>query len=184
MKPVGEFYSFDGKVQFLPGGYITVTEVDGKSKQYAFNGSGFVATKEPIPLTLRAWVSFDWEGVDYLNEINRKNFDHGLQAFVPKSSKVKKVISVERPKGKTLYLVCYTTKVVDTPIAVVAVLDEEVDPHKPAKFRRLWRKELIIGDYGQFEHQSIPGVGDFILLYSAYLSSNSVRTLQIYKLSD
>ena len=185
IKHVGEFYSLGGTVQFLPGGYIIVTDVDGKSKQYVFNGSSFVASKEAIPPKLRAWVSFEWEGVDYLNQINRQSYDPGLDAFVPKSARVKQVISVNRPHGKTLFLVCYTTKVVDTPISVVAVLDEEADPHKPMKFRRLWKKVLTYGDYGQFEHQSIPGVGDFILLYSAYPGGSSVnRSLDVYKLSD
>jgi hypothetical protein len=191
IKQIGEFYSIDGTVQFLPGGYAVATE-DGRTKLYVFRGSGFVLSHDPPP-NLEAWTSFDWEGVDYLNQIDRKDLDPGLRALLPNAAHVKKVIVLDQPTGKTLSLVCYTVKSSErfvsldsTDIVVAAVLDEEVSPNRPPKFDKLWEQKLKANEsYGEFEHQSVPGQGDFILLYTASPGGDSVdRTLTIYKTSN
>jgi hypothetical protein len=189
LKLAREFHSIGGSVQFLPGGFVIVTE-DGKSTRYAFRSSGFVTSQEVLAPSLRSWIAFDWEGVDYLDQLNRKDFDPDIRAFLPNPAKVKKVLTLSQPDGTSLLLVCYTSRSAQplalpeaTDISVLAVLDSEKDPHKPAKFQKEWEKKVAANaSYGEFELQTVPRVGTFILLYSASTGGDAVdRALSVYR---
>jgi hypothetical protein len=141
-----------------------------------------------------SWTSFDWEGVDYLDQLDVKSFDPDLRAFLPSSARVKKVLSIPLSPGRgTLVLICSThmssAKFVPpdaTDIFITAVIDRELEQHKAPKFEKLWEKLVVENSsYGQFMFEILPGNRALVLLYSAVPGGGSVdRTLNVFRLVE
>lgn len=193
LQTVGEFTANAGQVQFLPGAHILKAESNRK-EHFVYNKSKFVPDGAPLPATLETWISFDWTSVDYLDQIDRKNFDPDIRLFLPERVRVKKVIILPLSVNQgRLILVCYTQKskakatfLNATNILVTALLDEQSDATKPGQYRRLWTKKLQTNsDYGDFLLEKVPGVGMFILLYSAEVAASSTdATLSVYRITE
>jgi len=192
LEHIAEFSAAGGQVQFLPGGYVIKME-DGQKERYIYQDFKFQHFEGQMPLVLDNWTSFDWGSVDYLDQINRQDFDHGLAPFLQRAAKIKKILEIPLSgnKGK-LVLICYTSKsqgkaltLNATDIFVTGVVDTETDIHKPSKFRKLWDGKLEEqSDYGDFIYEDIPNVGPFVLLYSTQSAGDSVdATLNVYRVA-
>lgn len=196
LRHVKQFYAVNGNVQFLPGAYVIVTEygdvhfqqdappvVDkAEKKRYKWEGAQFVAVKGPLAPELENWVSFD--SVDFLNQIDLKDFDPDLEAFLPRSRKVKKVLSISfAGKKQLLELICYLK---GRNLFLTGVID--TDPYKirPGKFQKLWTQMVKSdADYGDFQVQDVPTAGKFALLYTAATNGHAVNIdLDVFQLTD
>jgi hypothetical protein len=186
---LAEFWALSGDVQFLPGAYVVKYE-DGKTERYSYKDSGFEPLRDDVPPLVRNWTSFDWSGVDFRDQINGSPLDPDVRALVPKQAKIKKIIEISLTEGGVIALVCYTlrttekfTRLEATDIFVAGAIN--ADPTK-GSFRKLWDiKVKTNSDYGDFQYQSISGVGSFILLYSATTGGDaSEHVLNIYRLAE
>jgi len=192
LQPAGSFTSSGGEVQFLPGGIVRKTE-DSRTAIFSYQGTGFQAFHGQLSPELVNWASFDWESVDLLDQRDIRSFDPDLRAFVPNSSKVKKVLLIPLSQARgTLLLICSTristAKFVPpdaTDIFVTAVIDRESDQRKAPTFEKLWEKKLSQNSsYGEFMFEILPGNRVFVILYSAMLGGSLVdRNLDIYRLA-
>jgi hypothetical protein len=106
----GDFSSYDGNAQFLPGAIVLVQNDinDGANNKYGYASGRFVKVRSTLPPNISNWTSFNWGTVDFLDQISRQDFESpSLGEFLPPNSKVKAFASVPANKGQTLLFMCY-----------------------------------------------------------------------------
>lgn len=182
------FSTLNGTVDFLPGAWVRVRQ-DSRSTYYALRGSKFLPAKPPA--LIREWQSFDWQSVDFLNQIAIQNYDPDLNHFLPNHKRVKKVVEISlAAHHETLVLICYTEKATeqfsetdDTDIYVTAVLRKSENSH--TAYKLLWTRKIEAdASYGDFALQTIPYLGHFVVLYWASMGgSGGQDVLNIYRLN-
>lgn len=111
---LGQFTAFqetyDDTVQFLPGAVVVVHHdiQDGKNNIYKYRSGKFVRAKAGLPFDMRGWMSFNWESVDYRDQIDRSDFEERRMAsFVPVGAKTK-AFAVLPGKEKSIVFLCYS----------------------------------------------------------------------------
>jgi len=183
------FSSQNGTVSFLPGAWVSVWE-DRKSTYYRYDGKEFIKT-DKLPDNLKDWDA-DSSSVDYLDQISIKSYDPGIDRFLPKLSKVKKVIetSLRSKDGGDLVFVCYTLKNTD-PYAelnpqdiYLSVLTVARDASNPTYTMLKTEKLESEASYGELNVQQIGKLGTFLVLYWGSSSADSsFDSVDIYKIS-
>jgi hypothetical protein len=186
-KKIANFSVLNGDAQLLPGGIVVVTE-DDRQRKYSYQREKFVRTSIDISPNLRGWKSFDWEGVDYLNQIDKADFDPAITHLLPTGSKVKKALDAPSgERGRQLVVVCYslpTTEehpgITKQDLFIAGLGKTETIPND--LFTVKWSLKLETAyAYGYFTLERIPGVGLFAVLYSAGTGGSGVtRDLDIY----
>jgi hypothetical protein len=189
---VGEFdivvggggYSEDatGDLQFVPGGYVIKKE-GNRTERYVFRGTRFEPLKKKLPGTLEKWNGPDWDG-DFYDEIDLHNSK--VRRYLPKGAKLKKVLDILQGESKpALSVACYTLRSFESQIFIIGLLDLSRDRLQPGPaYQKLWTVKVREGySYGDLQHQAVPGVGDFVLLYSTTPGADSVEyALDVYRL--
>jgi hypothetical protein len=188
LEHIREFWDFTPDVQFLPGGYV-LEAYDGKPRYFIYKDSKFERLQGALPPLLKNWTAFDWS-VDYDDQINViSTLPKELRAVLPKRARVKKFLQLDGPDGKSwVALTCYTHKtwgggINDKDIFLTAAL--ETNPtHPQAKYRKLWTRKLDEqSNYGDFQYQSIPGAGKFVVLYTTGVGGDAVTySVDVYRL--
>ncbi len=186
------FSTYKGNIQLLPGGHV-LTEQDRKFTHYVYRSGRFVVSRSPLPEELRHWKSFDWEGADYLDQMDRHAFDPTINDFLPAGRRIKKLAYVSLGvKSQTLILVCYTLKTAEefasptsTDIYVTALRRTWL-LKKPPIYRKLWERRLQVDvDYGDFVVQEVPGAGRLALLYYVGVGGSGYSLgLDIYRVVE
>lgn len=188
LEHVREFWDFSGDVQFLPGGYVTEGDEE-KIKTYIFKNSKFERLQGALPPLLKDWTSFDWS-VDYDDQINViGTLPEELRAVLPRRARVKKFLQLDSPNGKSeVALICYTRKtwgggINDKDIFLTAALNANPTDLQ-GKYRKLWTRKLDEqSNYGDFQYQTIPGVGKFVVLYTTGVGGDAVTySVDVYRL--
>lgn len=187
-----QFQTFQGNLQFLPGGRILVKQ-NGQESNYIYRNGDFTRSATPLPAELQRWTAFDWNGVDYLNQVDQKSYDPEINHFLPSDKKVKKVLDVPESEGnKSFVLVCYTEKSSsedsepgDTDIFATG-LERTQNKNKSFTYRRLWTKRLETDmNYGNFVYEDVPGMARFVLLYSLSLGGSGYSlALDVYRIGE
>lgn len=183
---IKQFSALNGTIDFLPGAWVRVRQ-DGNSTYYAFQESNFRPADPPS--LIRQWRSFDWQSVDFLNQIAIQNYDPDLNQFLPRDKHVKKVVEIPLPTyDGELVLVCFTTKTTekfaepgDTDIYLAGVLSKKAGFH--TSYKLLWTRKLETdASYGDLAIQNIPNLGRFVVLYWASVGgSGGEDALDIYR---
>jgi hypothetical protein len=189
-KKLASFGTNFGTTQFLPGGIVIVTE-EGTRRQYAWCGHRFVRVPNGLPTELRGWKSFDWEGVDYLNQIDKQDFDAFIRPSLPVGSKVKKILYVPTSQPERhLVIICYslpTTEQIAEPDDADLFLAElertNGDPY--FTYTKRWSLRLAAATaYGNFTLERVPGAGLLGILYSSGSGgSNASADVDIYRIT-
>lgn len=192
LKLVTRFSDVATNIQFAPGGYVILTDLDdGRKRHYIYQDSTFLPFQGRIPPEIEAWNSFDWGSVDVLDSIDIGVFHSEFRTFLPKAATVKKVLYIHLPKTKKpLILVCYTLvpkeDITTRDIYITGILDSRAANNQPVQYRKLWTKRVEhLENYGEFTYQDIPGMGIFVLLYAAEETWNSeYRSLDVYRIEE
>jgi hypothetical protein len=176
-------------LQFYPGGIVYMEEGEAKH-QYVFRNDRFVAVPYALAAEFRGWKSFDWEGVDILNQIDVQSFDPDIRQLLPTGSRVKKVLDVPMNRlSHHLVVVCYSFPTTDkhpmtndTDLFLVGL--ERVVGAPADKFTLRWSMKVAsASDYGNFTIERVSGGGLFGVLYHASVGGSSVsRELDIYRI--
>lgn len=190
LRLVARFSTFNGTVYFLPGAWVS-TQQNDQSTYYRYEAGKFVRATA-LPKILRGWKSFSWGSVDFLNQISIQNYDPGIDQFLPKQKRVKKVEEMPlRARGKDLVLVCFTEKTSerfaepgDTDIYLSALTGKEGE--SGTTYKLLWtRKVETDASYGNFELQEIPRRARFAVLYWADMGgSGGEDALNVYRVTE
>lgn len=186
---IKQFSTLNGTIDFLPGAWVRVRQ-DNSSTYYAFREDRFIPANPPA--LIRQWQSFDWQTVDFLNQIAIQNYDPDLDKFLPVDKYVKKVVEIQlSTRNSALVLVCFTTKTTerfarpgDTDIYLTGVLSKKTNSH--TTYKLLWTRKVEAGaSYGKFVSQNIPNLGRFIALYWASVGgSGGVDGLNLYRVKE
>ncbi|MFZ0820243.1 MAG: hypothetical protein WAM91_09245 [Candidatus Acidiferrales bacterium] len=188
-KKLGSFGTDFGTTQFLPGGIVIVTE-EGARRQYAWRGRRFVRVPNGLPPELRGWKSFDWEGVDYLDQIDKQDFESEIRHSLPGGSKVKKVLEVVQSRsGRHLEIVCYSLPTTEqnegvnhADLFLVGLDRMEGTPY--FAYTERWSLKLAAAaSYGNFTLERVPGAGLLGVLYSSSAGGSSASAdVDIYRI--
>jgi hypothetical protein len=110
---IGEFTAFretyNDTVQFVPGALVIVHNdiQDGKNHVYQYHSGRFVRVNAGLAADMVGWNSFNWESVDYKDQIDRSDFeDQAIRSFLPVGARVK-AFAVIPGSIKSIVLVCY-----------------------------------------------------------------------------
>lgn len=194
VRDAGHFWAMSqeaGTVQFLPGGVVLKRE-DGKNTFYSYRAGGFAAIRsENISTAMGDWVYFDWDSIDYQDQLDRGTFDIPRDKFLPGGAKVKKVIYVPTKNApEVIALVCYTVPVPEgeNPIPgadyifLLVLRGERKDAGYSYK-QILTQKLQKDSNYGDLILQNVSGIGKVLALYSvAPGGSSEDRQLDLYLL--
>lgn len=185
LEHVRMFSGFTGDIQFLPGGYVTAGE-DGKTKAYLYKNSEFEPLEGEIPSWLKGWISFDWsvDDDDQINVIDTLPVE--LKAALPKLARVKKFLEIAGPDGKRyVALICYTRRLRikgsnTKGIYLTAALNTNLTDYR-LEYHKLWTRKLMSKvNYGDFQYQTVPGGGKFVVLYT---TGDTIKyQLEVYRL--
>lgn len=188
---VKHFSSLGGTIDFLPGAWVRVSD-DKKPTYYKYEGGTYVESHE-LPDLIKDWRSMDWADFPFadLGSVRQSRFL--INAFVPKQSKINKIIGINRKSkvGQNLVLVCYTLKE-EKP-------DDEMYPDDiyltalagpadklPSAYTQLWTKKLEAAvDFGYMQVQNIQPYGRFLVLFWGQPTGDSfVAGMDVYRLDD
>lgn len=193
MQELGHFWAMGGTVQLLPGGNVLKKE-DGAVTMYSYeHGKYGVNNQTNVALSLANWTYFDWQSVDWKDQINRNNSDIPDQKFWPQNAKVKKVLYLS-PRNALVVtvLVCYSVKEAQTSYPILSTADQIwVAALRGTKtdtvyvYDKLWQRKLESqSNYGELAVQQVTGIGKILVLYSASTGGSSEsEQLDIYRLN-
>jgi hypothetical protein len=192
LQELGHFWAMKGTVQLLPTGNVLKRE-DGKVSVYTFKHQKYtVDNRLQLPKEITTWTYFDWQSVDWSDQIDRNDSDIPDGTFWPQNGKVKKILYLSARNGPVISaLVCYTVaepkeerQLLSTAgqIWVIAVRGNRTD--SGYKYQKLWAKKLETqSNYGELSVQQLPDLGRVLVLYSASAGGSSEsEQLDIYKL--
>jgi hypothetical protein len=180
-----------GTVQILPTGNVLKRE-EGKTTVYSYVQGHYVADKGgQVSEQAKNWTYFDWQSVDWKDQLNRNNSDIPDGKFWPENAKVKKLIYLSaRNASVVMVVVCYTVPEPpkDSPletskhIKLVALKGNATD--SGYAYHELWTKTVQKeSSYGELTLQEAPGIGKLLVLYSASAGpSSESEQLDIYRL--
>lgn len=188
-KKLANFGTLDGDAQLLPGGIVVVSE-DNSKNQYSYQGQSFVRVPFGLSPDLSGWKSFDWDGVDYLDQVDKLDFDPDIKPLLPTGSKVKKVLDMpsSRSKGRFV-LICYSLPTTEpntgsnhTDLFLVGL--DKIEGGSTNPYSKRWSVKLASGySYGNFTLERVPKAGLLGVLYSAGVGGSGVsRDLDIYRI--
>lgn len=193
LREVGHFWAMNGTVKLLPTGIVLKRE-EGKTTLYSFQRGRYVADKRvQVPEPLMNWTYFDWESIDWDDQLSRNKSDIPEGKFWPQNAKVKKLVYLSpRNAPVVLVVVCYTVPEPpeDFPsehskfIRLVALKGNWTDSGHV--YHELWTKTLEKeSSYGELTVQDAPGIGRMLVLYSASAGASSEsEQLDLYVLQN
>lgn len=184
---VREFLSQTG-VQFLPGGYV-VGDDEPDVGPYVFQGSKFVRFKGELPALAKDWNAYDGDA-DYQNQTNKKEYLPDNSAdLLPRWARVKKFFIFDIPgTTSSLLLICYTRELRiegsnTQDIYLTTALNTNPRDLR-SRYRKLRTRKLqSTTNYGDLQHQVVPGAGNFLLLYTVDVGGDALNfTLDVYRI--
>lgn len=182
-----QFSALNGTIDFLPGAWVRVRQ-DGHPTYYSFRENEFRPADPPD--LIRQWQSFDWQSIDFLNQIAIQNYDPDLNQYLPKDKRVKRVVDIPLSwQNNELILVCFTKRTTTdkfsrprgTDVYLVAVLKNLGG--RRITYKLLWTKKVAAdASYGNLMLQNIPNLGRFLVLYWASIGgSGGQDNVDIYR---
>jgi len=184
---VREFLSQTG-VQFLPGGYV-VGDDEPDVGPYVFQGSKFVRFKGELPALAKDWNAYDGDA-DYQDQINKKEYLPDNSAdLLPRWARVKKFLEFDVPgTTSSLLLICYTRELRiegsnTQDIYLTSALNTNPRDLR-SRYRKLRTRKLSSQtNYGDLQHQVVPGAGAFLLLYTVGVGGDALNfNLNVYRI--
>lgn len=184
----------NGSVQLLSNG-VALKKEGGHNTFYSYHGGKFIpsSTVGGLSRSVLTWTYFDWNDLDYLDQVDKGTFDIPRESFLSRDSKVKKVIQIPDKNSETMtVLVCYTQpdheqeSPSSTAREIVILALKGQSAKAGYSYEKLWTKKLQEGSaYGGLVLQDISGIGRVLALYSAASSgaSSEDRQLDLYLLS-
>lgn len=186
---IKQFATLNGLVNFLPGAWVGVRE-GHRQTYYMFHNDKYLQAEPPD--LIRKWEDFDWNGVDYLNQIAIQSYNLYLDKFLPDNKLVKKVVEIPLfERNNALFIVCFTEKATEqfarpgsTDIYFAGIASKTASSE--TSYKLLWiRKVESDASYGDLKVQEIPKLGRFVVLYWADMGgSGGVDALDIYRVKE
>jgi hypothetical protein len=191
LKEVGHFWAMKGTVQLLPTGEVLKRE-EGRTTIYSYVEGRYVAVKGThVPKRVMTWAYFDWQSVDWLDQLDRNDSDIPEDKFWPQNAKVKKLVYLSARNAPVVtVVVCYTVSqppegspLKTSKHIVLAALEGNMT-EQGYVYHLLWTKTVQKeSSYGELTLQEVPNVGEALVLYSASAGpSSESEQLDIYKL--
>ena len=191
LREVGHFWAMRGTVQLLPTGEVLKRE-EGKTTVYSYVQGHYVADKgAKVAERVMNWAYFDWQSVDWNDQLDRNNSDIPDGKFWPQNAKVKKLVYLSARNAPVItVVVCYTMPEPpeDSPLStskhilLVALKGNMTD--RGYVYHELWTKTVQKeSSYGELTVQEVSDIGKVLVLYSASAGpSAESEQLDIYRL--
>jgi hypothetical protein len=191
LKEVGHFWAMKGTVQLLPTGEVLKRE-EGHTTIYSYVQGHYIADKGiRVPERVMNWAYFDWQSVDWHDQLDRNDSDIPDGKFWPQNAKVKKLVYLSARNALVVtVVVCYTVPEStedsqrETPKHIVFAALKGIMTEKGYVYHKLWTKTVKKeSSFGELTLQDVPNVGKALVLYSASAGpSSESEQLDIYKL--